>query len=51
MIVALNKSDRLSAGEIEAAMLRFPGSIAVSAKTGAGLDELKRRLGGVFGVL
>jgi GTP-binding protein HflX len=51
MIVALNKSDRLSAGEMEAAVSRFPGGIAVSAKTGAGLDELKRRLGGVFDVL
>jgi GTP-binding protein HflX len=48
MIAALNKSDRLSAGELEAAALRYPGCTAVSAKTGAGLDELKRRICGAF---
>jgi GTP-binding protein HflX len=46
MIVALNKSDRLSPEELEALMPRYPGGVAVSAKTGAGLDELKRRMGG-----
>jgi GTP-binding protein HflX len=51
MITALNKSDRLSPEELEAALLRHPGGIAVSAKTGAGLDGLKRRLGGAFGPL
>ncbi|MDR2784371.1 MAG: GTPase HflX [Treponema sp.] len=51
MITALNKSDRLSPEELEAALLRHPGGIAISAKTGAGLDGLKRRLGGAFGPL
>jgi GTP-binding protein HflX len=51
MIVALNKSDRLSPEEREAALLRYPGGIAVSAKTMAGLGELKRRLGEAFGPL
>jgi GTP-binding protein HflX len=48
MITALNKSDRLSPEEQEAALRRYPGSAAVSAKTGAGLGELKRRLTEAF---
>jgi GTP-binding protein HflX len=48
MIIALNKSDRLSPEELEAAVSRYPGGIAVSAKTGTGLGELKRRIGGAL---
>jgi GTP-binding protein HflX len=48
MITVLNKSDRLSPEEREAVLLRHPGGIVVSAKTGTGLDELKRRLGDTF---
>jgi GTP-binding protein HflX len=48
VIVALNKTDRLSAENREAvcalAQTRYPNSIAVSAKKGTGLDELKRRI-------
>ncbi|MDR3338111.1 MAG: GTPase HflX [Treponema sp.] len=44
MIIALNKIDRLGDEEREAILLRYPGSIAVSAKKGTGLDELKRRI-------
>ncbi|MDR0452562.1 MAG: GTPase HflX [Treponema sp.] len=49
VIIALNKCDRLSPEELEAAAPRYPGSVAVSAKTGAGLDELRRRICGAFG--
>jgi GTP-binding protein HflX len=47
VIILLNKIDRLNAnGEITVDDLsgRFPGSIAVSAKNGTGLDELKARI-------
>jgi GTP-binding protein HflX len=50
-ITALNKSDRLSPEELEAAARHYPGGIAVSAKTGAGLGELRRRMAGAAGVL
>jgi GTP-binding protein HflX len=43
MLTALNKTDRLTEPETEALRSRFPGSLAVSVKTGAGLDELKKR--------
>jgi GTP-binding protein HflX len=44
LIVALNKIDRLSPEEREAVTLRYPGSVAVSAKAKTGLDELKQRI-------
>jgi GTP-binding protein HflX len=44
VIPALNKSDRLSPEELEAAARHYPGGIAVSAKTGAGLGELRQRM-------
>jgi GTP-binding protein HflX len=44
MIVALNKIDRLSPARMEAVKLRYNNSIAVSAKKGTGLDDLKRRI-------
>ena len=47
MIILLNKIDLLPAdGEISVDDLlsRFPGSIAISAKNGSGLDELKARI-------
>jgi 50S ribosomal subunit-associated GTPase HflX len=49
MITVLNKADRFADGRVpEGLPGRFPGSVAVSAKTGAGLDrlfaEIKRNL-------
>jgi len=47
MITVLNKIDRLPAnGEItiEDLQSRFPGSVAISAKNGTGLDELKNKI-------
>jgi len=45
MIVVLNKIDLVEAPEIlEKLKLRYTESIAVSAKSGAGLDELARRM-------
>jgi GTP-binding protein HflX len=44
-ITALNKTDKLADPEqAEALLLRFPQSIAVSAKTGSGLDILKSQI-------
>jgi GTP-binding protein HflX len=46
MLVALNKIDRLESPEALDSLLRhYPGSIPVSALTGAGLEELVRRMG------
>jgi GTP-binding protein HflX len=42
VMVVLNKVDRLGEAEREAVAARYPGSIAVSAKTGAGMDGLRR---------
>jgi GTP-binding protein HflX len=39
-IIALNKCDRVDAEQLESLRARFPGLIAVSAKTRAGLDAL-----------
>lgn len=39
-VTAFNKVDLVSAKEVETALLRTPHSVAVSALTGAGLDEL-----------
>ncbi|MDR1251312.1 MAG: GTPase HflX [Treponema sp.] len=52
MITVLNKIDRVtalpstaeSALRIEDLLLRFPESVALSAKNGTGLDELKKRI-------
>ena len=42
VITVLNKNDRLEgAAHTEALLARFPESVAVSAKTGNGLDQLK----------
>jgi GTP-binding protein HflX len=43
-IIALNKIDRVDAEAREALAERYPGSIAVSAKTGEGLALLKERV-------
>jgi GTP-binding protein HflX len=51
VIVALNKTDRLCAGDGEALAAlqkRYPGSIPVSAETGAGLDELLAHIDGML---
>ena len=39
-VLVLNKVDLVSLGEADAFLLRYPGSLAVSARTGAGLGEL-----------
>jgi len=44
MITVLNKIDRLSNEAVEELQNRFPGSIAVSVKTGVGLDALKEKI-------
>jgi GTP-binding protein HflX len=44
-ITVLNKADKLADPEqAQALRLRFPQSLAVSAKTGSGLDELKSQI-------
>ncbi|GHT96524.1 GTPase HflX [Spirochaetia bacterium] len=58
VIVALNKTDRFCAGDagaegdaqeaLSTLQNRYPGSIPVSAKTGAGLDELLARIDGML---
>ena len=43
VVTVLNKTDKLEdAAQIEALLARFPGSVAVSARDGSGLDELKK---------
>jgi GTP-binding protein HflX len=49
VIIVLNKIDRLGAEERDAVSAHYPDSIAVSAKTGAGLDVLKLRIGELAG--
>jgi len=44
VITVLNKIDRMDAVQIENVLSLFPGSIAISAKTGTGLDQLKQQL-------
>jgi len=45
VITVLNKVDRLQdPAQLETLLARFPESAAVSAKTGSGLDELKRQI-------
>jgi GTP-binding protein HflX len=47
VITVLNKTDLLAdEAQSDALLLRFPQSLGVSAKTGKGLDELKRRIAG-----
>jgi GTP-binding protein HflX len=45
VITVLNKTDLLAdAAHLDAMLSRFPQSLGLSAKTGKGLDELKRRI-------
>jgi GTP-binding protein HflX len=44
VITALNKVDRLDPEAAAGLSARFPGGIPLSAKNGAGLEELKRRM-------
>ncbi len=44
MILVLNKADKTSQETLEDLHRRYPRSIAVSAKTGLGLDELAKRI-------
>ncbi|MDR1596937.1 MAG: GTPase HflX [Treponema sp.] len=49
MLTALNKIDCLeSAGALDSLLRRYPGGIPVSALSGAGLDELARRMIGAL---
>ena len=43
-LLVFNKSDELDAADCSALLTRWPGSVAVSALTGDGIDELRRRL-------
>jgi len=43
-IYVFNKIDKPMAAEKEVILSAFPGAVFVSAKTGAGIDELKQRL-------
>jgi GTP-binding protein HflX len=43
-ITALNKADRCPAELLDALTRRYPGSIPISAREGAGLEELVRRM-------
>jgi GTP-binding protein HflX len=47
MLTVLNKIDRPEV-ETESLPARFPGSIAISVKSGTGLAELKKRIAGAF---
>lgn len=44
MLTVLNKIDRLEAAGLDYLLKRYPGSIPVSALTGAGLEELAKRI-------
>jgi 50S ribosomal subunit-associated GTPase HflX len=46
VITALNKIDKLDDAARNAAQIesKFPDSVAISVKSGYGLDELKRRI-------
>jgi len=45
VITVLNKIDRTDDSALENLLARFPGSAAISAKNGNGLEELKRQIG------
>jgi GTP-binding protein HflX len=47
-LLVLNKADLLEPGERAEVVLRHPGAVLVSALTGDGLDELRRRVEGAF---
>jgi GTP-binding protein HflX len=47
-LVVYNKADLLAEGEANELVIREPGSIAVSARTGQGLEELRRRIEAAF---
>jgi len=44
VITVLNKIDKTDASTLENVSSRFPGSVAISAKSGSGLADLKRRI-------
>jgi len=48
VINVLNKIDKVDDSALENLLSRFPGSIAISAKDGKGLAELKRQIGRVI---
>ncbi|OQX29722.1 MAG: GTPase HflX [Spirochaeta sp. LUC14_002_19_P3] len=47
-ILVLNKTDAMSAEALSALCMRYPDGLAVSARTGAGLEELLEKLGRVL---
>jgi len=49
VITVLNKVDKADASALEDLLARFPDSVAVSAKDGNGLAELKRQIGTALG--
>ena len=49
VVIVLNKIDRVDDSVLENLLSRFPGSIAISAKDGKGLAELKRQIGIALG--
>jgi GTP-binding protein HflX len=47
-LLVFNKADLLEPGEAKEIVIREPGSLAISARTGVGLDELHRRIEDAF---
>ena len=45
VVTVLNKIDKVDACSLENLLPRFPGSVAISAKDGKGLADLKRQIG------
>ena len=43
-LIALNKADLADPGDLAALRTRYPGAVAVSARTGAGIEELRERV-------
>ncbi len=43
-LIALNKADLADSGDLAALRTRYPGAVAVSARTGEGIEELRDRI-------
>jgi len=43
-VIVLNKADLADPGTVAALRTRYPGAVAVSARTGAGIEELRERI-------
>src|SRR5699024_610346 len=44
-LVVLNKADLADPGTVAGLRTRYPGALAVSARTGAGVEELREQVG------